>query len=130
MAFKRSAVRSRLSPPPSPENHWFSGLFLRQNRRFSLKSSVLETALGNEYFAEIFIPELYQNYDGPFGPICPLCQLFSSQSGQNAAEYFSIAAWICCSWRCRYCSVISMSACPTNPFIVSRLTPKACICDT
>ena len=26
MAFKRSAVRSRLSPPPSPENQWFSGL--------------------------------------------------------------------------------------------------------
>ena len=26
MAFKRSAVRSRLSPPSSPENQWFSGL--------------------------------------------------------------------------------------------------------
>ena len=32
MAFKRSAVRSRLSPPKNPENHWFSGFFLCQNR--------------------------------------------------------------------------------------------------
>ena len=92
MAFKRSAVRSRLSPPPSPENHWFSGLFLYQNGGFSLKSGILETALGNEYFAEIFVPELYQNYDGLFGPICASCLLFSFPTGEKAAENFSIAA--------------------------------------
>ena len=92
MAFKRSAVRSRLSPPPSPENQWFSGLFLRQNLRFSLKSSVLETVLGNEYFAEIFIPELYQNQDGHNGHFSASTHVEFACSVANAVENFSIAS--------------------------------------
>ena len=62
MAFKRSAVRSRLSPPPSPENHWFSGLFLCQNGGFTPKIRFSETAPEPAKLAEPFVPELYQNY--------------------------------------------------------------------
>ena len=57
MAFKRSAVRSRLSPPPSPENQWFSGLFLCQNGGFTPILAIFKTSLGTRIFAEL----AYQN---------------------------------------------------------------------
>ncbi len=44
MAFKRSAVRSRLSPPRVLETERFSGLFLFVIGKFILKKRVLQTA--------------------------------------------------------------------------------------
>ena len=49
MAFKRSAVRSRLSPPLSTENTLFSVLFLYLSGGFASFLGVFETRLGNEY---------------------------------------------------------------------------------
>ncbi len=48
MAFKRSAVRSRLSPPKIPENAKFSGIFL-----------ILDD---NKFNPVIYALELYWNW--------------------------------------------------------------------
>ena len=82
MAFKRSAVRSRLSPPPSPENQWFSRLQgVGRKSAMRMAFSVLDL---NEEEAEIFAQAIMDAKRKIH--LCPICQNLTDREVCNVCE--------------------------------------------
>ena len=145
MAFKRSAVRSRLSPPKRPEIVRFQVFFRLKSAVFVHSVAFIQEAAEHLLSAVLYVPEFVPELrwhtldrvshyptlgnwmtlqvlpSGSSGPLRPVGKALLNRSmASNRMDS--------CTWR--ECCVISTSAWPTMLWMVERSTPNACICET